>query len=176
MLARTKLGSIKGRSEKGSGATSSNGPDCGNGGAVAKARPLTRSGGARLALVVVVALGIAQAGCGSGDGDPAAEASTQPESSKTPPPRFAHFVQLSSCPVKGLPHGGGSDVRTRGLSCDEVGRLLPRFGLPIGRNDPKSGVFDRGNGWTCWAQFLRTAGPVQNVCWREDEILVYKYE
>jgi len=125
-----------------------------------------------VALLVVAGLAISQAGCGSG-GDASAGASDQVGS---PPPRFARLVELSSCPAKTLPHGGGSDVRARGLSCEQVGRLLPSLGLPIGRNDPKSAIFDRGNGWTCWAQFLGRNGPVQNLCWLEERILVYKYE
>jgi hypothetical protein len=62
-----------------------------------------------------------------------------------------------------------------GLTCEDVGRVLPKLGLSIGRNDPQSGaLFDRGNGWTCWSQFLEAAGPVQNVCWNGEAILVYK--
>lgn len=150
---------------------------CGQGGTKrpsSSARCLCPGWHRSVGLLVLTALALALAGCGGGD-DASAERE-QASSPSAPSPRVARLVELSSCPVKSLPHGGGSDVRALGLSCEEVGRLLPKFGLPIGRNDPKSGIFDRGNGWTCWAQFLGRTGPVQNVCWRGDSILVYKFE
>ncbi len=99
------------------------------------------------------------------------ETGTEP---KTAPPRFARFVELTPCPARNLPHGGGYEVRVRGLGCAEVGELLPTLGLPIGRNDPHAGIFERGGEWTCWSQYLDRNGPVQNVCWQDDKLVVYK--
>jgi len=45
----------------------------------------------------------------------------------------------------------------------------------LDRNDPSEAIFDRGNGWTCWTQLLAKSGPAQNVCWRDAQVLIYKY-
>jgi hypothetical protein len=84
-------------------------------------------------------------------------------------------VSLNTCDERDFPHGGGGEVHVRGLTCTRAGQLLPRFGLPLDRNDPSEAIFDRGNGWTCWTQLPAKSGPAQNVCWRDAQVLIYKY-
>jgi hypothetical protein len=104
---------------------------------------------------------IALTGCGWGDDDggegEAAAAVKQPAPAHGP-------ADLRTCDAKLFPKGGGFDIQTRGLTCEEVGKILHNFGAAIGRDGPPEGVFDRGT-WTCWVRLEKRFGPIKNVCW-----------
>jgi hypothetical protein len=113
---------------------------------------------AKLGIALIALLSIGLAACGE-DGD-----------GEGPVPMFEslHRIKLDNCQIR----AGGYAVRISGLSCGRTGEILARGG-PL-RVTEKSGAFDLGNGWTCWADLLKEYGPIQNVCWRGEALIVYK--
>jgi hypothetical protein len=116
----------------------------------------------RLCIALIALLSIGLAACGEDDNEDWA-----------PPlhPTVREEVNLKPCRVP----SGGYDVRVSKLNCEQAVEIVDRLGRggPL-RATEASVAFDRGNGWTCWADLLKEFGPIQNVCWRGQSLIVYK--
>ena len=137
-------------------------------------------------LSLLLSLIAGSAGCDGSDDDNASEVTASQAAEPVPPPILSKqkSLGLSRCHGTGP---GGYNVYVAGIPCERVRQIFDRFGLaPVGTkperqghhdaNDPqRQEVFDRGNGWTCWARLGYHDGVISNVCWRGDAVVVYSF-
>lgn len=69
--------------------------------------------------------------------------------------------------------GGGYDVWIRGVACAEIRESLATFG---GNPDPeRSPFFATEQRWACWSRSEGRYGPVHNICFRDGQVVMYKF-
>jgi hypothetical protein len=134
--------------------------------------------------VMALSLGLAT-GCGAGDrasSQTPARASADPTQSKDGAtgkvPKYA-YLRMSKC---SLPRGGGGHVRIHRLSCKKAQKLVgPLANLKLGQHRRakelvyRSKNYPQAAGWTCWGGFDPRAGPFRYVCWRRDQVLLFRF-
>jgi hypothetical protein len=133
------------------------------------------------ALIAALLAAVLAVGCGSDGGATTASATVKAHSetvASSRVPRYA-YLRMSKC---SLPRGGGGHVRVHRLSCKEAQSLVgPLANLNVGQNRRakelvyRSKNYPQAAGWTCWGGFDPRAGPIRYVCWRKDQVLLFRF-
>jgi hypothetical protein len=130
----------------------------------------TAAAGALVALVAGTLIGALAGGGGGSSGDHlSGHADDVAVADATPP---GEQTLLRHCAPG--PQGGGSGVWIKGISCEEVRDTLVWLGgSGTIQRRWRHGFIRTQDGWECWGRKEGRFSPIHNVCFRDEQLVIF---
>lgn len=120
-------------------------------------------------------LGLALSAC-AGDEADRQSATDQPTSAKIPTGEVPERMVIEPGENgwdRCEPRSGGFNVWAKNIPCPETNKWIFRLNEVGLAGGGEQGVARAERGWECWSQLEGRFGPIQNVCIREDQLILF---